>query len=119
MWESQRTPRTAGDLQAVDPAWARDEKSWSGSSEVDPALDRMALGPRHILLTEGERVAGRDQDLLLDQIDSRHHLGHRVFHLDACIDLDEIEVVVGVDQKLTCARVDIADRPGQSDRRLA
>ena len=93
-------------------------KSWSGSSEL---IRHSIEWPRtdDIFLAEREWFAGGDLDLLLDQVDAGDHLGDGVFDLDAGVDLDEIEVVVGVDQELARARVDIAGGPGQSDGGLA
>ena len=49
---------------------------------------------RDIFLLEGKRLAGGDADLRLDQVDAGDHFGHRVLHLDAGVDLDEVELVV-------------------------
>ena len=81
---------------------------------VDPALDRMAADD-DVLLAERQRLAGGDPDLLLDQVDAGDHLGDGVLDLDPGVDLDEVEVVVGVDQELAGAGVDVAGGPGQPD----
>ena len=67
----------------------------------------------------GQRLAGGDPDLLLDQVDAGDHLGDRVLDLDPGVDLDEVEVVVGVDQELAGAGVDIAGGLRQPDGGLA
>ena len=46
-----------------------------------------------VVLLERQRLARRDADLRLDQVDAGDQLRHRMFDLDAGIDLDEIEVV--------------------------
>ena len=63
-----------------------------------------------ILLAKRQRRAGRDLDLRLDQIDSGHHFGHRMLDLDTRVHLEEIEIAIGVDQKLDRAGADIIDR---------
>ena len=62
-----------------------------------PALDGMAVEAdiglvRHAAFLGAERRALGDANLRLDQIDTGDRLGHRMLHLDARIDLDEIEV---------------------------
>ena len=61
-----------------------------------------------ILLPERELLAGRDQQLLLDQVGLRHHFGDRVLDLDARVHFDEIELAVVV-QELHRAGAAIAD----------
>ena len=87
----------------------------------DAALQRMAA-QHDVFLGRAGRVRvgadGRpfgDADLRLDQVDARHLLGHRVFHLDARIDLDEVELPgVQVLQELDRAGVDVAGVPGDA-----
>jgi hypothetical protein len=55
----------------------------------------------HVVLAIAERLAGRDADLLADQIEAGDHLGDRVLDLDARVHLDEVEVArAGVHQEL-------------------
>ena len=117
MWESHRTPGPPGTRRVGDPA-RRGAKVVVGVFGVDPALDRMAADD-DVLLAEGQRLAGGDPDLLLDQVDAGDHLGDGMLDLDAGVDLDEVEVVVGVDQELAGAGVDVAGGPGQPDGGLA
>ena len=93
-------------------------KSLSGSSEL---IRHSIAWPRvdDLVLAERQRLAGGDPDLLLDQVDAGDHLGDRVLDLDAGVDLDEVEVVVGVDQELAGAGVDVAGGSGQPDGGLA
>ena len=72
-----------------------------------------------ILLAKRQWLAGGDPDLLLDQVDAGDHLGDRMLDLDPGVDLDEVEVVVGVDQELAGARVDVAGGLGEPDGGLA
>ena len=57
-----------------------------------------------VLLRDREPLAVGDADHLLDQIDAGHLLGHRVLHLDARIDLDEVEATLLVEDELDGAR---------------
>jgi len=74
---------------------------------VDATLDRVAP-PLHLLLTEGKGLPGGDPDLALDQVDPRGELGHRMFHLEPGVDLQEVKVPVGIDQELGGSRVPVA-----------
>ena len=53
------------------------------------ACPRTQTGPGRI---SGKRLALRDPDLALDDIDSRHELRHRMLHLHARIHFDEVEL---------------------------
>ena len=100
--ESQRTPGPPGTRSAViRPGEGR--KSLSGSSELIRHSKRMAAGG-DLVLAEREGLAGGDPDLLLDEVDAGDHLGDGVLDLDPGVDLDEVEVVVGVDEELAGAR---------------
>ena len=107
----------AGHAQRGDPPGRR-AKIVVGIFGIDPALDRMPADD-DVLLAERQGLAGGDPDLLLDQVDAGDHLGDGVFDLDPGVDLDEVEVVVGVDQELAGARVDVAGGAGQPDGGLA
>ena len=54
-------------------------------------------------------LAGGDAQLRLDQIDAGDEFGDRVFHLDAGVHLDEVELAVFVHQELDGAGVLVAD----------
>ena len=75
---------------------------------IDPALDGMT-GEGHILLREGQRHAGRDPDLLANEIDAGDGFGDRVFDLKTGVHLDEekltilIEELHGTDAKIAHA----------------
>ena len=76
---------------------------------VDAALDRRAK-ESHVLLRDGERRAGGDLDLLVDDVDAGDHLGDRMLDLDARVHLDEEELAVLVEE---------LDRPGADVAELA
>ena len=84
---------------------------------VDAALDRVAL-QHHVRLPDRQLVAGGDQQLLADQVDAGHQLGHRVLDLDACVHLDEIEAARLV-QELEGAGAAVADAQMQASTQTA
>jgi len=53
---------------------------------------------------------GADSQLLAHEIDAGDELRDRVLHLQARVQLDEVEALVGAEQKLERARVAVADR---------
>ena len=85
---------------------------------IDAHFDRRTV-TRNVSLLPGKRSPGRDFDLLLDQIDSRHHFCDRMFDLDPGIDFDEVELVVLVDDKFDGARIRIFRRLNQPNGRFA
>ncbi len=65
----------------------------------------------------GERRAGRDPELRLDQVEAHDLLGDRVLDLDARIALDEeVFAGLGIDQELDRAGILVARRAGELDR---
>ena len=116
----RRTPRGSPRRPAA-PA-ARSSPATAGSSCRGPRrttrhLDRgAALHDR--LLAPRQPLAGRHAQLLDDQVEAGHLLGHRVLDLDARVHLEEVEAAGGVDQELHRAGVDVADGPGAGHRRL-
>ena len=81
---------------------------------VYAALDRVA-GEPHVGLRPAQRPAACDPDLLADEVEPGHHLGHRVLHLEPGVHLEEVVGAVGVEQALDRARVRVPDRPGGVD----
>ena len=81
--------------------------------QLDGVLRREAgLGP--------QGAAFGDADLRLDHVHASHLLGDRVLHLDARIDLDEIELArVGIHQEFDRAGVAVAHMPAETQRGLA
>jgi hypothetical protein len=96
-------PRPAGQHELVDHARLRTEVVGRVLG-IDPKLDRVAIEP-DLLLARGERLAGREANLLGDQVDPGQRLGHRMLDLDPAVDLDEVEVSPRVEQEL--------ERPGR------
>ena len=82
---------------------------------IDAGLDR-PTGQLNVVLSDSQRLAGCDTELLLDQIEPGHQFGHRVLDLKARVHLEEVEGFFGIDDELYRAGALIADRPGQCDR---
>ena len=55
-----------------------------------------------------------DAQLLLHDIHARDRLGNSVFHLQAGIDFQEVEVTFVIQQEFNCASADVADRLAKS-----
>src|SRR4051794_7187362 len=70
------------------------------------------------VLDWGHGQAGRDAQLLRDEIDTRDELGDRMLHLDAAVELEE-EEVAPVEHELRGAGTRVADRAGEADGRVA
>ena len=88
-------PRTPGTRRRVIvPGEGRNPRD--GSS----ALMRHSIewpSSLHRLLGEGQGLAVRDAELLGDEVEARHHLGHAVLDLQAGVHLQEPEVAVLVE----------------------
>src|SRR5207253_2037219 len=56
---------------------------------VDTRLDRPAV-ELHVILREGELLARRDADHLLDEVEAGHLLGHRMLDLEPRVHLEEV-----------------------------
>ena len=69
---------------------------------VDPAFDRGAK-ESNVVLRNGKGRAGRDLDLLIDDVNSGDHFSDRVLDLHARVHLDEEELSVLIEE---------LDRPG-------
>jgi hypothetical protein len=57
-----------------------------------------------------ERLAGRDPQLLADEVDARRQLGHRMLDLQPRVQLDEVEAPARPEQELERAGVAVLDR---------
>ena len=112
---STRTP--SGRSNAVTTAGRRQEARRRVLGH-DPHLDRVPVEP-DVGLREPERLARRDPQLLLDEVEARDRLGDRVLDLQPRVDLEEEERARLVEQELDGARVPVAGRPRQPQRRLA
>ena len=70
-------------------------------------------------LRKRQRLARRNANLRLDQVDAGDHLRHRVLDLDAGVHLDEIVVALPIDDELDRAGVGVVGRLHQPHGRLA
>jgi hypothetical protein len=100
-----------------DPARRRREVL-VGVLGVDARLDRVARDAQ-VLLPEGERLARRDADHLLHDVDAGDRLGDRVLDLDPRVHLEEVEVPLRVHEELDRAGAAVADRARRGDGGLA
>ena len=64
----------------------------------------------HLVLRDGQRLAGRHAQLQRDQVEPGHGFGHRVLHLQPGVHLHEVEAALGVEQELQRAGALVADR---------
>src|SRR5262245_3093083 len=64
---------------------------------VDAAFDCMAV-EFHVALLDRKATAGRNANLLEDQVDIGDHLCYRMFDLDTRIHLDEVELAVFIEK---------------------
>ena len=78
----------------------------------------MAARP-DVRLPQRQRLAGRDAEHQLDQVEPGRRLRDRVLDLDARVHLHEVELLVRVDQELHRPGALVADRLGPGHRRLA
>ena len=85
---------------------------------VQPDLDCMSRR-RHVGLPEPERFAGRDPQLVLDEVAPGHQLGDRMLDLQPGVHLEEDGFAAVVDEELARAGADVADRARQRERRVA
>ena len=73
-------------------------------------------GQAVVLLREPERVAGRDPQLIGDEVTTGDEFRDGVFDLESRVHLEEGGRAVGIDEELARARADIPDRARQPDR---
>jgi hypothetical protein len=135
--EVRRNHRAAESIAAVE---AHGEAAGGAIGGDAPVIgNEMAIGVfgrhaalhRHtatidvILMRDPDRrlmqfVAGSNQQLAADQIDAGDHFGHRVFDLDARVDLDEEELAaVDVEQEFDGAGAAVLHRAAQCGGRGA
>ena len=110
-------PWSAGNAERGDLA-GRGAEVVVGVFGVDPTLEGVPVGD-DVRLLERQRLTRGDADLLFHKIDAGHHFRDRVLDLNARVDLDEVEPVVGVDEEFTGSRVDVSNRGGQPHGGLA
>ncbi len=95
-----------GDLERPQHAGRRQEARRDVLGH-DAQLHRAAVEP-DVRLAEAERLARRDPQLLLDEVEPRDRLGHRVLDLEAGVDLEEEEPTGVVQQELGRPGVGVA-----------
>ena len=74
----------------ADEAAGRGQEAAIGILGIDAGLDRPAV-ELHVVLAEGELLAGGDADHLLDEVEAGHLLGHRMLDLEPGVHLEEVE----------------------------
>src|SRR3954453_16786970 len=88
---------------------------------VNPRLDRPAV-ELHIVLRQRQLLARRHADHLLDEIQPRDLVSHRMLDLQPRVHLEEVEALAAgvgaIDDQLDRAGAIISDRPRQRDRLL-
>ena len=90
--------RIDADALAGRPARVRDA-SGAGHEvvvrvfRIDAAFDGPARRGAAADCAQRAALARRDRDLLGDEVEAGHHLGHRMLHLDARVHLEEVELV--------------------------
>ena len=70
----------------------------------------MAIRYKRRLVGAAHRLARRDAQLLLNDVDARDLLGHRMLDLHARVHFHEVELAVVVEQELDGARIAVIDR---------
>mmetsp|Transcript_17481 Transcript_17481/g.52412 ORF Transcript_17481/g.52412 Transcript_17481/m.52412 type:complete len:444 (+) Transcript_17481:350-1681(+) len=101
---------------AGDPPWAGTEVL-EGILRVDAALDGMPL-QLDVILGDGELLTHGHLDLLLDEVQPRHHLRHRVLYLDTGVHLHEVEALF-LPQELDGAHAPVPNGNGCVHCRIA
>ena len=72
---------------------------------VDTALNGVAV-ERDIPLSKTQLLSGGDHDLILDYVDAGDQFSNRVFHLNARVHFDEIELAILIKElKRACSPI--------------
>ena len=85
---------------------------------VDAAFHGMPA-EAHILLAKRQRLARRDANLQMNQVETRDQFRHRMLHLQARIHFEEIEIFLLIHQKFHRAGVGVVRRLRHAHRNLA
>ena len=101
-------------METLDLAAAR-TKALFGIFGVDAALNDVAVREDAVLRARETR-AGGDADLPLHDVQTRHHLGDAVLHLQARVHLHKVEIVIVIKQKFHGTGVDVVYRLCRLDR---
>ena len=84
---------------------------------VEADLHRVAA-QADVGLREPEPFAGRDPDLVGDEVSTGHQLRDGMLHLEARVHLQEEDVAAVVEEELACPGADVSDLAPQGQRRL-
>src|SRR4051812_29126673 len=84
---------------------------------VDAALDGMTF-KLDVSLLVTQWFAHGDHDLVTKQIDARHLLGNRMFHLDALVHFEEIKISLVIHNKLNRTGIGVMRQLADANRRL-
>jgi len=109
--------RPGGQLDGGDNA-SGGQVAVVGVFSIDATLNGPAVDD-HVLLAQAQPPAAGDAQLLLNDVDARHQLRHRMLHLDASVHLQEVEVPVAVEQELNRPGVDVVDRARRGHGHIA
>ena len=106
-----------GAAEPGDGARRRQEPAAGRVLGVDAHLDGVAAA-FDLFLAEPQRLPRRHRQLQRHQVQAGDQLGHRVFHLEAGVHLQEVEQALGV-QELDRSGTDVAAAPGGGHRGFA
>src|SRR5690606_15471080 len=79
---------------------------------VDTAFHRVHLGE---VIRSRDRYSGSYFDLFLNQVVVSYFFGNRMFYLDSCVHLHEVEVAVLIDKELDSSSSFILNSFGATD----
>ncbi len=95
----------SGQMEGIDFSRRRHESI--GVFSIDSTFDTRTI-KGDILLGEANRLAAGNLNLLLHQIDPRHHFRHWMLDLDPGVHFHEVEVIILIEKKLHRTRTDVA-----------
>ena len=96
----------------------RRRKATRGILRVQTHLNGVTRHP-DVILAQPQRLAQRNPYLHLHQIHARHHLRHRMLHLNARVHLHEAEPPLPIQQILNRTRATVVDAARRTNRRRA
>src|SRR5262249_26572668 len=76
---------------------------------INAALDSMAA-QLDVILRKRQLLAGRNAQLQVNQVETRHKLGNGTFYLKACVHLQKIEIALRVHKELDGSGVGVPSR---------
>ena len=89
----------------------------AGIFSINPAFDGMAI-ELDLVLANADRFASSNAELLGNQVNPSDHLRHRMFNLNSCVHLHEIETAGAVEEKLNRASPFVVNASGCGDGRF-